>query len=366
MNSPPVNSVVFRLLCRVLGGQDPAALSECVAARWLPDMFEMAYWENVLPALAVRCNEQGIDDLGCNADKASALRLALMENTLRIMMIKVQALKITRQLNRAGITPLFLKGTASLLSAEHENLGFRKQVDIDLLVAPSQLKAAGDVFLAEGYQFQWHSGGTSARPTMLADTERAMKLSAAHHHLPALVKDGYATTVELHKHHLPNRFQRDHLLEPLLGNARQCTTSGATFLVPSVEHQIIHIVFGKLVNDGYFARRSFPIREACDLIDLLGKSGGRIDQEMIERHCGKKFQLFHALVVELMAYRSPIEIEGDANANASSYIRMMCRRLDSKLVRTLLNTTARIDYLSHELAYSPAKLPDYLRRVMSA
>lgn len=364
MKAPPVNSAVFRLLCRVLGGQDPTALPDCAAAGWLPHLFEMAYREDALPALAVRCHEQGIDQRRCAGDQAGLLTQALRANTLRNMTIKAQALKLARQLNRAGITPLFLKGTARLLTAEADNLGFRKQADIDVLVPASQLKAAGDVFLAHGYQFQLHGVGAAAAPAMLADTGRAMALSCAHHHLPALVKEGYAATVELHRHHLPKRFQRGNPVEPLLASAAQCKTLDAIFLVPSPEYQLVHMVLGKLVNDGHFARRSFPVREACDLIALLGSAGESIDRAVLEQHCGGKFTLFHALVVELMAFRSPLDTR--AHTSTSNYIWMMQKRLDSELARTLLDTMARVDYLSHELAYSPAKLPRYLQRVLSA
>lgn len=366
MMSPPVNSTIFRLLCRVLGGQDPEAFDECIAAGRLPQLFAMAYEQDVLPALAIRHSGRPIDRHCLGEEKTRLLKQALMENTLHNMSIKAQALKITRQLNQAGVVPVVLKGTARLLTMPSEHLGFRKQADIDLLVEPSQLKVAGDVFLADGYHFQLDAGA-AAGPKVLADTgidtNRAMKISAAHRHLPALVKDGCATAVELHRHHLPKRWQRNNPLEPLLRNAVQFEVLGATFLVPCTEHQIIHLILGKLVSDGHFTRRSFPIREACDLIDLLDSAGERVDQAMLEKHCGTKFALFHALVVELMAYRSPISINN--SHNTSRYVRMMQRRFNSRFVRFSLDAAARVEHLSHQLAYSPARLPDYLRRVMS-
>lgn len=365
MISQSLNSNIFRLLCRVLGGQDPQALVECSAAGRLPELFDMAYEQDVLPALAVRLNEHCIDDQSLGEEKTRLLKQALMDNTLRNMSIRAQALKIIHQLNQAGVKPLLLKGTARLLTIPDQNIGFRKQADIDLLVEPSQIKAASEAFLADGYCFQRYSGNAGT-PKVMTDTglhaEEAIRISAAHHHLPPMAKKGYATTVELHRHHLPRRFQRKTPLAPLLCSALEFESLGATFLVPSAEHQIIHLVMGKLVNDGHFSRRSFPIREGCDLIDLLDSAGEGVDAVMLEKHCGTRFALLHALVVELMGYRSPLSINN--SELASRYVRLMQRRLNSGLVRFSLDVAARVEHLSHQLLHSPTKLPGYLKRVI--
>lgn len=348
----------------MLGGQDETALKECIAARLFQPLFELAQMQDLLPALAVRCNEQDVDRGALGEEKAEALKQALMDNTLRNMQISAQALKFTRQLNQAGITPLFLKGTARLLTSESENLGFRKQVDIDLIVRPEELDAAGDVFLADGYSFCEFPDNSAAVPIAPGDTVSAIKRSAAHHHLPPLVKPGYATTVELHRHFLPGRFQRNNPLEPLFGSARQVESHGATFNVPSTEYQLIHLILGKLVHDGHLARRTFPIREASDLIDLLDNAEVDIDQQLVVQRCGSNFALFFALVSELMAFRPRITII--ELVDASKYIQMMQKRYDSPATRKLLDAYARAQHLAHALVYSPAKLPAYMNRMISS
>lgn len=357
--------LIFRALCAVLGGQEASALDKCVAAGQLNRLFDMACSQDVLPALAVRGNAQLIDWQILGEPKAELLRQSLRDNTLRNMTICAQALKLTRQLNQAGITPLLLKGTARLLVTGDENLGFRKQADIDLLVRPEELEAAGNVFMADGYRFQLLPRHASGAPKTLADSRRAIKLSTSHHHLLPLFKTGYAASVELHSHHLPKRFQRDNPLPPLFNSARACERQGAAFLVPATEYQLIHLVLGKLVHDGHFARCSFPIREACDLMDLLPPAANHLDLPLIEQHCGSNFGLFVALAAELMVFQSPITIAGSSNA-AANYIRMMRKRFNSKFVCTLLDTRARFEHLSRELAYSPGKLPDYLGRAIFA
>lgn len=364
--SQPDPLLIFRTLCTVLGGQDPSALDACIAAGQLNPLFDIAYSEDVLPALAVRGNERLVDWQPLGKARADQLRQSLRANTLRNMTISAQALKLTRQLNQAGITPLLLKGTARLLLTQDEKLGFRKQADIDLLVRPEELEAAGNVFLADGYRFQLTSSDASSAPKMLADAREAIKLSAAHHHLPPLFKPGYAASVELHRHHLPKRFQRDNPLPPLFNSAQACERQGAAFLVPASEHQVIHLILGKLVHDGYFARRAFPIREACDFIDLLQSAGNSLDLPLIEQHCGPGFGLFLALVAQLMEFQTPLSVAVGSREAAAHFIRRMRQRFDSRLVRVLLDKRARLEHLSRELAHSPGKLPDYLGRALFA
>jgi hypothetical protein len=364
MNKMPTgNFVVFQMLCKVLGGQDQTALNECIAAMLLPRLFDMARSLDLLPALAVRCSEQNVDTVTLGEEKAGLLERALMDNTLRNMKISAQALKLTRQLNQAGISPLFLKGAAQLLTQRTGNIGFRKQVDIDLIVQPGEIKAAGDVFLADGYSFCQFPGNSAAVPITPGDTASAIKLSAAHHHLPPLVKNGYAATVELHRHFLDRRFQRGNPLEALFSTAHQVESHGATFQVPATEYQIIHLVLGKLRTDGHLARRTFPIREACDFIELLENAEGEVNQQLVLQHCGRSFPLFYALVCELMAYPPRISVaEPEDTAN---FTWMMQKRFESIAFCTLLDVYARADYLVHALAHSPAKLPAYLHRILS-
>jgi hypothetical protein len=352
------------VLCRVLGGRDQTALRECITKALLPQLFNMAHSQDLLPALAVRCNEQDIDTLDFGEERAGLLKKALMDNTLRNMEISAQALKFARQLNRAGITPLFLKGTAQLLTSESENIGFRKQIDIDLIVQPTELEAAGDAFLADGYRFCKFPDNTTAVPIMPGDTVSAMKLGAAHHHLPPLVKGGYAATVELHRHFLPRRFQRNNPLDPIFGSARKTERHGATFYVPSTEYQLIHLLLGKLVHDGHLTRRTFPIREACDLIDILENAEHDVNQRLVLRHCGRNFTLFHALVCELMHYSPRTSIA--EFEDTSKFTRLMQKRFESHAIRKSLDVFARVEHLAHALAYTPAKLPLYLRRLVSS
>ena len=359
---PPTNWSVFRDLCRVMGGRDEGALKDSIDAGQLQLLCEMAHSQDLLPALAVRCNEQALEEQVLGNDVAEVLNRALLDNTKRNMQICAQAIKLTRQLNLAGIRPLFLKGTALLLTSAHHNLGFRKQVDIDLIVRPDELEAAGDALLAAGYHFCRVEDETRLLPLEPGDTASALRFSAAHHHLPPLVSEKYTATVELHRHYLPGRFQRGNPLGSLFDSARQIEQHGVTFCVPSTEFQFVHLTLGKFVYDGYQARRTFPIREACDLISLLENAGTEIDEQLIAQHCRRPAALLFALVAELMAYRPRIALAGAVDA--SGYVQLMRKRYESPRTGALLDAYARAGHLALALVYSPAKLPAYVGRLI--
>jgi hypothetical protein len=360
MNS---NWSAFKFLCRIIGGQDKHALSTALQIRVLQQLVEMATCEDILPALAMRIEEEPELKQALDETAQQLLDQALRDNTHQNMQTLMQALKLARTLNNAGITPTFLKGTAQLLTVNNARLGFRKQLDIDLVLAPEDLKTACQALLAAGYGFYRVASKARGEPGEFLDIEEAFSTSAVHHHLPSLVMEGYASHVELHRHFLPKRFQHRIPLEPLLDSASQHQSHGATFLVPSAEYQIIHTVLGKLVHDGYLARREFPIREGCDYIELLKQTEEQIDLALVERHCGENYLVFSGLVTALMAYRD--QAMSSRTIDISRRLKLMEKRYNSNLMAQRLDAYARVTHLGHQMLYSPAKLPAFLKRLVN-
>lgn len=351
---------LFRSLCRVIGGQDNAALQSAAHTGVLPDLIEMAAQRNLLPAMAMRISEQPVYADAITSIDKDRLHNAWRQNTTSNMQTSMQALKIARALNTVGISPVFLKGTAQLLTTNATRLGFRNQLDIDLVVPRDALRPTCEALIKSGYGFQQESTPHETGVALFHDVSKALKISAAHHHLPPLVMAGYGSSVEVHRHFLPKQVQHKNPLQPMLDASVRCQNHGAVFQVPSIEYQIIHIVMGKLVCDGYLARRDFPIREACDYIHLLDSARRPIDHQLVTRHCGNRYALFAGLVAELMAYESN-PVTGCETA-VQGRLRTMERRYESGRFASLLNAHARASYLIRELLYSPSKLPAYLHR----
>lgn len=354
---------LFRRLCRVLGAAAERTLESVVAAGELPQLAVLAARCDVLPALAVRCGEQLSPRRTLALSDGEWLRAALKENTQRNLRICAQALKLGAVLNAADITPMFLKGTARLL-AGGGHLGFRKQADIDVLVEPHETAAAVAALLAAGYRFHDRSGPLPAPATPQPMAIRALCENNAHHHLPGLQQKGAVAIVELHRHLLPRRFQARVSLAALFGAAVLQERSGVHYLVPSAEYQLIHLVSGKWVHDGHLARAGFPLREACDFLDILDAAGGAVDFALVARHCGEDAALVARLVAALTGSSTAAALGGAVSAaGLQRRLRAMELRARSGCACRLLDAYARTLHLGQTLAHNPAKLTGYLRRL---
>ena len=110
---------------------------------------------------------------------------------------------------------------------------------------------------------------------------QGIRAESHHHHLPPFVMIGSAMSVELHRNYLPRQFQQGHPLQELIENAREHQMHNARFRVPGAEHQIIHIILGKFIHDGYCARQHFPIRNACDYINVVKSAGATLSGNVL-------------------------------------------------------------------------------------
>ena len=72
------NWSIFRILCEVLGGQNDQRLIQAEMNRQLPALFDIAAVNDVLPALAVRCNDQQVSTDTLSEHQRSKLKQALI------------------------------------------------------------------------------------------------------------------------------------------------------------------------------------------------------------------------------------------------------------------------------------------------
>lgn len=369
----------FRALCRIVAGQDELALAAELAQPWAwPVLLELAWQQDVAAALAQRLASMPTADQLLPAEIVQSLRDTRLENVRRNMKITAQALKLASSLNAVNIEPLFLKGTAQLLASERGEYGFRHQLDIDLLLPEDQLEPACDALLQDGYCFCADEDSASDPPQLTRDKSQALRQSRGHHHLLPLLKPGYPALVELHRHHLPRRFQAGRSTASVFASATVGEHAGTRFLLPSASQQLILMLLGRFVHDGFARRYDFPIRTACDYTQLVtraqtqgegsdgngGLDNGGLDIDLIERQCGKYLALFNQLVIDLTGCAG---IKGlDTTVDTGTWIKLLETRYNWPLCAGLLDARARIQHLAAATFHNPGKLPGYLRRLTAA
>lgn len=354
------NWELYRLLCRIIGGLDDAALGKVIRCDAFPRLVALAGEYDLEPALAVRLNEQAALIPGIAAELNHQLQHALKENTQHKLQMIAQAVKVARVLNTVGIEPVFLKGTALLLGESQLPVGFRKQVDIDLLVAPEHIPEACEALTADGYLFYDFD---SAQPEPFTDTAKALRLSTHHHHLPPLGRQEYGTLLELHKYPLPRRFQKHLTVADLLATSVTTESHGAKFLLPSPGFQLTHLVLGTFINDSYAARFDFPIRTGQDYLEIINNRAEPIKKTLTPSSASglnSAMRVFEQLVSELM--EPPTDKRLHSSPDIQQRLGLMERRFNSPTIAKLLDLQARWRYLGISLWYDSGKLPAYLKR----
>ena len=354
------NWELFRHLCLIIGGQRSETLGEIIDQGAFERLAELAHERDLLPALACRLDEYAGSTANISAEIRDKLTQALKENTGLKLQIKAQAIKLTRALNAVGIEPIFLKGTAQLLTNSNLAVGFRKQVDIDLLVRPGQIEATCEALKHEGYRF-YNAYGDSQET--FNDTARALTLGAHHHHLPPMVKEGYSATLEIHKHPLRRRFDRALPVKQLLESTLSCDSHGAKFLVPTPDLQLLQLTLGDFIHDGYAARFDFPVRAGHDYIAFINQyadNAGAYSQTGADSRFNSSLPLFEQLVTEFMGLSEEKRIYPPRNIQ--NRLKLMEMRCNMPSVARALDQQARWRYLGLSLWYDSGKLSAYLAR----
>jgi hypothetical protein len=355
----------FVLLCGAVADDDGELLQQAVRRGELPALLASAEQHRVLPLLAQRaqaCHENW-DPVPASLAESSTL---LRTNVRRNLAIKSQALAIASSLNREGIVPIFLKGTNYLLTHLQDRLGERHQLDIDVLVAPHELESTVRSLMQDGYRIHPDFRDPGNITESSTDVERALTLRASHRHLPPLIKDGAVASLEVHRHHLPRRFHRRVALSGVLERCVDHDCLGIRHRALADADQLVHIVLGSFVHDGFMLRREFPIREGADFLSIREAAVSALDREQLRRQGGSELALFEALVDTLMIRRektTPRTITSRTiEGSRVRFMRGARRRLESHTARTLLDQRARLAHLCLELRYSPGKLNAYLLR----
>jgi hypothetical protein len=196
-------------------------------------------------------------------DVADYFSAVLHLGETRAKAVREQLGDIVLALNRAGVTPLLLKGAAYELLGLYARAGTRLFTDLDLLVPLDQISRAASALTELGYR---------------ADSGANVALGEHHHHLPGMTKEGALAAIELHRE--PLRWQAQGLLpgDQLLADARRVPVAGrGEVLIPSPTHLVFHNILHSQVSSYRHWKGDFMLKDAIDLVALERRFAGSID-----------------------------------------------------------------------------------------
>ena len=210
------------------------ALERTSSSRWLPD--DLCRYLSQLHRLNRRRNEK----------------------------LKNETLDAVYHLNRTGIVPTLLKGSASLFTGVFQDVGDRMMRDIDILVRPYEIESARECLQTLRYT-----------PYPAEDIDYR-----SHHHIEPLWRPGAVGSIELHRrafYSVPSPLSEDCLFRA----ASRMDVDGASMNVLWPTHQALHSFWHSEVNDEHYELGDISIRYLHELVMLDVRYADAIDWTVI-------------------------------------------------------------------------------------
>lgn len=205
----------------------------------------------VLPAFYLNLKRANLlselpDDLIAHLEEITRL------NKERNLQIIDQANQIIQILNKQNITPIFLKGTAYLLSNLYADIAERMINDIDFLLEEDELDHAANILLNNGYKF-------------LDETNTSY--SGSDRHYPRLVHKHLIASIEIHKQTIRDPYAKIFGFKQIVKEAKSIDIDGEA-LILSPTHNMINNMMTVQMNDKGFYWGVIYLRHMYDLLLL--------------------------------------------------------------------------------------------------
>lgn len=299
--SPPL---IFVGKCLTLG-KYPNRREEIMAEMQLPGFS----WENiifeasnqfVLPAWFIQLNDAGLldempEELRGHVEKITNLN---RERNFRII---DQANEITVLLNKHGIAPVFLKGTAHLLLGLYNDPAERMIGDIDFLVKDSEMLPAAEIIKTLGF-----------KPYVKYNP--AMHLEMKHY--PRMINYDYAAAIEIHREIMNPPAERHFRAENIFPSVQQIPGKCEMY-APGFNHLIVHNMLNAQINDKSFSEAGILLRQSYDLFLLAGKAE---PQKALELFGKFRFQGVAWLATSSMVLGNPVNIQFKKTKSLIAYL----------------------------------------------
>ena len=232
-------------LCECLRGRLPAR------ANWV-SLIGLANETLTTPALIdlVRQFERQIPDDAC-----AYVRDIHQRNLTRNDRLAAQLELTIVALNEGGVTPVLLKGAATLAAAPRQTWGARLMADLDLLVARDQADAALAALSGAGYELHFQT-----RP----ETERWYAELKRPHDIGM---------IDLHRE-APGPRYFYHPSGPILQHCRRLSVGRGSAYIPAPTYQAFMLIVHDQFQDYDYWVGNIDLRHLVELRDLTNSSEG--------------------------------------------------------------------------------------------
>jgi hypothetical protein len=231
-------------------------------------------WDNVV----VLANEQfvvtalwsGLRDKGLERILPSGLRLYLKElhklNLDRNEAIRQQVAELVGCLNRAGSSPVLLKGAALIYAGIFEDSAARIMTDIDIMIRENDRDKVLEALFDIGYAY-------------LEDSENYENCQ----HLPPMTKNGAPAVVELHNGLFDKLADVEILTaSEVWSHSTAINMNGLSFYLMSPTQWILYNIGHSEIHHLNYSLGKLSIRDLLDFTAIFGRYSNDIDWAQIK------------------------------------------------------------------------------------
>lgn len=204
----------------------------------------------ILPALQHRAVQPQLSAL-IPEEVANLLGTIHALNTERNRIALAQAQELAAALNQIGVQPIALKGLAQILEGVYPSTGCRYLADIDVLVSAEQAPAALGIFRKLGY---------------ICSPVHSVELSVGHSYPP--FRRTQSLEIDLHRTLGLGICSSLLPAADVIGSATVRNINGASILVPSPNHLVVHHIIHSQLHDSYRERINPSFRTLYDFFLL--------------------------------------------------------------------------------------------------
>lgn len=180
-------------------------------------------------------------------------------NQERNLAIIEQLDEVTHCLNKANISPVYLKGAANLIDHLYSNIGDRLLVDIDLLVSQNEISDAVAMLKANGYS-----------------NYTGKKCVASPKHYPRLTKQDLGADVEVHFLAVSPQYSDDFNYDTIKQNWKSVDSRPYCYVLSDEDKLRLNFIHAHLNNGGY-RKRLLSLRDLYDALVI----GDRINLKAV-------------------------------------------------------------------------------------
>lgn len=231
-------------------------------------LYQLAEEEHVAPLLYVSLRRRGHLDLLPKQER-DLLRRRYQYNLLRNERLKAEAEALARDLNRAGIVPILLKGGVALFD-DYVGDGTRVMADLDLFVPRQQYETALRIASESGYRPDDvdHEWTFQSKPLRRSDSPGAVEI-----------------------HYFVG--EQRHFISPddALAAAVILPAPDVRMMALAPTHRVLHNVIHSEIQDRGHELRRLALRQLHDLAGLVRRYRGEIDWHWIVERMGQQGML---------------------------------------------------------------------------